>query len=794
MMNSFKTMLLSVTALCGLTATAQETFVLVGNASDSETKLNINYEVAAAAAGTFSCTDYREGDAVVGFTQTFSGAGNWALNYYRLSGKGVNPAILATNDYKLEYEARTTWSGDIKFKFESTPGVIEKNITLTRDGEWHNVTLDLKEFAGESILSNLTSESSLVFGFVIGGWNVSEATTIDVRNVKLMPIVAVEDTQAPTWSAEPSISNITASKATVSVSATDDISSKVFYEAATDESFTDIIATVTGQSGNTTDINLTGLTKNTSYTIYLRAKDSTGNVAAETKTVTFTTADASPLAGNTYHGIAKASDGTYKYLPKIYYDITYNDDATLTINAELSQWYINIETIQLCINGEYMTLTQNGSKTKYSITTTKTFEEEQVITDIFFYLPYPLGASRADFDYTAGSKNEAPADNTTVAVWDEIPTVTTTSSSATISVKATNADGGDIVYQLTKGDNFENVFLAVKAASGAASSLEINDLEAATQYTMKVRTVNHENNAGEEQVVTFTTLGDVADTTAPVWNAEPTTGVVTYNSAEIIVNITDDSGKANVTITSDEMSTVTQTIVADGTNQVIKLEGLSAETTYVLNFSVKDEAGNVGDTKQYVLITPPSGESVLYQRIEITKTMWNNNNPFNLDGSLLITINADNTLTFRLETKSTTEGFAERNLYIHDIEDGVSMTEVKTGVYEYTTSKTITDRTATIPFHMYFVKETQVSTLDVIFFTPINGSTSATEMIESDKVKVVAAKGSIRVSGAEGQTVSIFSTSGALMYQAVASGEQTISLHSGVYIVVVAGKAYKVIY
>ena len=346
-------MLLSVTALCGLTATAQETFVLVGNASNSETKLNINYEVAAA--GTFSCTDYREGDAVVGFTQTFSGAGGWALNYYGLSGNGVNPAILATNDYKLEYEARTTWSGDIKFKFESSAGVIEKNIPLTRDGEWHKVTLDLKEFVGESILSNLTSESSLVFGFVIGGWNVSEATTIDVRNVKLMPIVAVEDTQAPTWSAEPSISNITASKATVSVNATDDISSKVIYEAATDESFTDIIATVTGQSGNTTDINLTGLTKNTSYTIYLRAKDSTGNVAAETKTVTFTTADASPLAGNTYHGIAKASDGTYKYLPKIYYDITYNDDATLTINAELSQWYINIETIQLCINGEYMT-------------------------------------------------------------------------------------------------------------------------------------------------------------------------------------------------------------------------------------------------------------------------------------------------------------------------------------------------------------------------------------------------------------------------------------------------------
>ena len=174
--------------------------------------------------------------------------------------------------------------------------------------------------------------------------------------------------------------------------------------------------------------------------------------------------------------------------------------------------------------------------------------------------------------------------------------------------------------------------------------------------------------------------------------------------------------------------------------------------------------------------------------------MWDNNNPFNLDGSLLITINADNTLTFRLETKSTTEGFAVRNLYIHGIEEEVSMTEVKTGVYEYTTSKTITDRTASIPFHMYFVKETQVSTLDVIFFTPINGSTSATEMIESDKVKVVAAKGSIRVSGAEGQTVSIFSTSGALMYQAVASGEQTISLHSGVYIVVVAGKAYKVIY
>ena len=77
------------------------------------------------------------------------------------------------------------------------------------------------------------------------------------------------------------------------------------------------------------------------------------------------------------------------------------------------------------------------------------------------------------------------------------------------------------------------------------------------------------------------------------------------------------------------------------------------------------------------------------------------------------------------------------------------------------------------------------------FFTFVNAfGEGDIETIDSDSVSVTAAGGAIRVEGAEGAEVEVYSLSGALLYRGT---DSTIALPRGVYIVKVAGTTTKVI-
>ena len=62
--------------------------------------------------------------------------------------------------------------------------------------------------------------------------------------------------------------------------------------------------------------------------------------------------------------------------------------------------------------------------------------------------------------------------------------------------------------------------------------------------------------------------------------------------------------------------------------------------------------------------------------------------------------------------------------------------------------------------------------------------------MEDGNVAIYAANGNLTVTGAEGETVRVYALSGALVYEATASGNESISLEKGIYIVV-AGKTVK---
>lgn len=277
------------------------------------------------------------------------------------------------------------------------------------------------------------------------------------------------------------------------------------------------------------------------------------------------------------------------------------------------------------------------------------------------------------------------------------------------------------------------------------------------------------------------------DTKAPEWGVDPVVEKVTDKTAEIVVNVTDDSGSAVITLTGDNgFAELKKEVKADGSNQTIALNGLTANTTYNLTLAIADAAGNAGESKtvNFTTLETPDRE-VLYLTIPIASEDWNNE-AYNPNGSMLITVNPDNTLSFKVSLDQDREDFIETNMYVHGVQEPVSLIRTSEGVYECTTTKSISNRDALVHFHMHFRFSDGSSTFAVKNFTPSEGSTSAVAEVETEAAKVVAANGVIRVEG--DKTFAIYTVAGQLAFRGI--GE--VRLDKGVYVVVVDGKAQKV--
>lgn len=277
------------------------------------------------------------------------------------------------------------------------------------------------------------------------------------------------------------------------------------------------------------------------------------------------------------------------------------------------------------------------------------------------------------------------------------------------------------------------------------------------------------------------------DTKAPEWGVDPVAQNVTDKAAEIVVNVTDDSGSAVITLTGDNgFAELKKTVKADGTAQTIVLNGLTANTTYNLTLAIADAAGNAGESKtvNFTTLETPDRE-VLYLTIPIASEDWNNE-AYNPNGSMLITVNPDNTLSFKVSLDQDREDFIETSMYVHGVQEPVSLIRTSEGVYECTTTKSISNRDALVHFHMHFRFSDGSSTFAVKNFTPSEGSTSAVAEVETEAAKVVAANGVIRVEG--DKTFAIYTVAGQLAFRGI--GE--VRLDKGVYVVVVDGKAQKV--
>ena len=282
------------------------------------------------------------------------------------------------------------------------------------------------------------------------------------------------------------------------------------------------------------------------------------------------------------------------------------------------------------------------------------------------------------------------------------------------------------------------------------------------------------------------------DTKAPKWGVDPVAQNVTDKAAEIVVNVTDDSGSAVITLTGDNgFAELKKEVKADGSNQTIALNGLTANTAYNLTLAIADAAGNAGESRtvNFTTLETPDRE-VLYHSFDFTSWNWKKNgdsNTFAPNGRLLLTVNADNTVTVKVTVDGGAETVDNAQVILHGI-DTFGINAQEDGSFVGTSTNSISNRDASQAFHLNFVLKNGVgnSELDVMYFTPSEGSTSAVAEVEAEAAKVVAANGVIRVEG--DKTFAVYTVAGQLAFR----GMGEVRLDKGVYVVVVDGKAQKV--
>lgn len=711
--NLLKMALLAFATFAASVASAQSTYVLYGNVGEGEVKLSTTRN--QANDGPMTVSDYRENDQVVGFTQTITERGNWFLSFDWF-GSEIDPTILKNTEYNLVYDVRTSWSGDVKLKFEVQPANVhtEKPVSFDHDGEWHTITIPVQSWVDANVLQAIGSSSRVMFGFVGGNWDVKESATIDYRNVKLVPVNVVPDTEVPTWVSEPT-ATAGSTSATISVKATDNVSTMMKYEVSKTADFAKLEASVSGKANETTEIALKGLSPETDYTYYVRVKDMAGNVG-ETKTVTFTTtAQAAVVA--TYYGVfytndweEKATVGGKEVVPQINWKAEtlegYND---VIVTAELSEALPDGAALKFCafIEG---------------------------------------GVGPVDNkDMTATGK----ANEYTIKLSDVLPKGKT----------------------LEKDQIFGQFFFRIYPKEGGVSRT-------------KILPAVYKVGASNDPIAT--------DTKAPEWGVDPVVEKVTDKTAEIVVNVTDDSGSAVITLTGDNgFAELKKEVKADGSNQTIALNGLTANTTYNLTLAIADAAGNAGESKTVNFTTLETPDrKVLYHSFDFTSKNWTkrgDSNTFAPNGNILLTVNADNTVTFKVTVDEGAETVDNAWVMLHGIDD-FRINAQEDGSFVGTSTKSISNREDRQAFHLNFVLKgvAKNSELAVMYFKPSEGSTSAVAEVEAEAAKVVAANGVIRVEG--DKTFAVYTVAGQLAFR----GMGEVRLDKGVYVVVVDGKAQKV--
>lgn len=315
----------------------------------------------------------------------------------------INYVVKTTADNKLEF-AMTLDSG--------TTGLVNPEIWV--DGV-NTATTPTEEALTYTGITDASYERGTTVNFYFrlvhaGGVSSTHAIPFEVGSANEKP---AEDVEAPVLNSV-TAGNVTGYSADITVNATDNQSTSLTVEIASDEAFESVLGTSRVNSGEDGICTLDNLSPLTDYTLYVRVSDLAGNVS-EVKTVTFTTlepADAVTFVGSIAAdgwAVTGTPEGEEEvFAPSVSYEIVTTRENRLQFRLSLDRVCVGMG-VEVWIDGEpFFGLQQPAAENAVNI-----FEGENSQSysrgtklNIRFRFPFTGGVSETKpFEFEVGSKS-----------------------------------------------------------------------------------------------------------------------------------------------------------------------------------------------------------------------------------------------------------------------------------------------------------------------------------------------------------------------------------------------------
>lgn len=315
----------------------------------------------------------------------------------------------------INYVVKTTGDNQLEFTLTLDSGMTG----LVNPEIWVNGVNTATAPTGEELTYTGITEAAFERGTTVnfyfrlvhsGGVSSTQSIPFEVGSANEKP---AEDVEAPVLNSV-SAGNITGYSADITVNATDNQSTSLTVEIASDEAFESVLGTSRINSGEDGVCTLDNLSPLTDYTLYVRVSDLSGNVS-EVKTVTFSTlepADAVTFVGS-IAADGWASTGTPEgeaevFAPAVSYEIVTTRENRLQFRLSLDRVCPGLG-VEVWIDGEpFFGLQQPQAENAVNL-----FEGENSQSyprgtklNIRFRFPFAGGVSETKpFEFEVGSKS-----------------------------------------------------------------------------------------------------------------------------------------------------------------------------------------------------------------------------------------------------------------------------------------------------------------------------------------------------------------------------------------------------
>lgn len=315
----------------------------------------------------------------------------------------------------INYVVKTTGDNQLEFTLTLDSGMTG----LVNPEIWVNGVNTATVPTGEELTYTGITEAAFERGTTVnfyfrlvhsGGVSSTQSIPFEVGSANEKP---AEDVEAPVLNSV-SAGNITGYSADITVNATDNQSTSLTVEIASDEAFESVLGTSRVNSGEDGVCTLDNLSPLTDYTLYVRVSDLAGNVS-EVKTVTFSTlepADAVTFVGS-IAADGWASTGTPEgeaevFAPAVSYEIVTTRENRLQFRLSLDRVCPGLG-VEVWIDGEpFFGLQQPQAENAVNL-----FEGENAQSyprgtklNIRFRFPFAGGVSETKpFEFEVGSKS-----------------------------------------------------------------------------------------------------------------------------------------------------------------------------------------------------------------------------------------------------------------------------------------------------------------------------------------------------------------------------------------------------